>query len=125
MGVYAGFKIKAMSPQLLVTDIERSIEYYASILGFDLDFIHEDFYASVSKERYSIHLKLVDSLPRKQSDQPHERNLDVVFSVEGIDELYGELSGKPSGISQPLRQMPYGKEFYLSDPDGNVLGFIE
>jgi hypothetical protein len=25
----------------------------------------------------------------------------------------------------PLRQMPYGKEFYVRDPDGYVLGFVE
>ena len=28
-------------------------------------------------------------------------------------------------FSVPLRQMPYGVEFYVRDPDGYVLGFVE
>ena len=36
-----------MSPQLLVADIDRSIEFYTKRLGFDLDFRYEDFYAGV------------------------------------------------------------------------------
>jgi hypothetical protein len=24
-----------------------------------------------------------------------------------------------------LRDMPYGKEFYVADPDGNIIGFLE
>lgn len=33
------FKIKKMSPQFLVTDIELSIEFYTANLGFDVDFV--------------------------------------------------------------------------------------
>ena len=25
----------------------------------------------------------------------------------------------------PLRQMPYGRELYLKDPDGYILGFVQ
>jgi hypothetical protein len=25
----------------------------------------------------------------------------------------------------PLRSMPYGREFYVRDPDGYILGFVE
>jgi hypothetical protein len=28
-------------------------------------------------------------------------------------------------IVQPLRAMPYGKEFYIADPDGYILSFLE
>jgi hypothetical protein len=27
-------------------------------------------------------------------------------------------------IIQPLRAMPYGKEFYIADPDGYIIGFL-
>lgn len=40
------YKIKKMSPQLLVTDINRSIEFYTKKLGFDLDFRYDDFYST-------------------------------------------------------------------------------
>ncbi len=51
-------KIKKMSPQILVTDIGRSIEFYTKKLGFEVDFLYEDFYAGIIKNGYSIHLKL-------------------------------------------------------------------
>ena len=50
-------KIKKMSPQFLVTDIEHSIEFYTKKLGFDLEFRYEDFYAGIIKDGCSIHLK--------------------------------------------------------------------
>lgn len=28
-------------------------------------------------------------------------------------------------IIQPLRTIPYGKEFYITDPDGYIIGFLE
>lgn len=40
-------KIKKMSPQFLVADIEHSIEFYTEKLGFDVDFRYEDFYAGL------------------------------------------------------------------------------
>lgn len=49
--------IKKMSPQLLVADIDRSIEFYTTMLGFELDFRYEDFYAGIVKDGFSIHLK--------------------------------------------------------------------
>lgn len=50
-------KIKKMSPQFLVSDIGRSIEFYTKKLGFEVDFLHEDFYAGIIKNGHSIHLK--------------------------------------------------------------------
>ena len=51
-------KIKKMSPQLLVADIDHSIEFYTKKLGFNVDFRYEDFYAGIIKDGYSIHLKV-------------------------------------------------------------------
>ena len=48
-------KIKQMSPQLLVTDLERSLEFYRTELGFEIDFLYEDFYAgSAARDRVFI-----------------------------------------------------------------------
>jgi predicted enzyme related to lactoylglutathione lyase len=30
-----------------------------------------------------------------------------------------------ANITQPLRNMPYGTAFYMADPDGHILAFIE
>ena len=114
-----------MSPQFVVSDLERSIEFYTKKLGFDLDFRYEDFYSGVMKDGHSIHLKLgAPSIEERQSGRDNE-DLDVVFSVKGIEELYEEYSLKSIEFIQPLRDMAYGKEFYVTDPDGYILGFLE
>jgi catechol 2,3-dioxygenase-like lactoylglutathione lyase family enzyme len=113
---------KQMSPQLPVTHIERSIEFYTKKLGFSLDFRYEDFYAGIIKDGYSIHLKSGDS---PGNDKKNKEDLNITFSVESIESVYEELLSKSIDIVQPLRDMPYGKEFYIADPDGNRIAFLE
>jgi catechol 2,3-dioxygenase-like lactoylglutathione lyase family enzyme len=114
--------IKGMSPQLSVADIEHSIEFYTKKLGFSLDFKYEDFYAGIVKDGQSIHLKS-GTPPGK--DEKNKEDLAIIFSVDSIERLYEEVLGKSIEIVQPLRDMPYGREFYLADPDGNRIGFVE
>jgi len=118
-------RIKKMSPQLLVTDIERSIEFYTKSLGFDVEFRYEDFYSGIVKDGYTIHLKLGEISIEERRTRRNNEDLDIVFSVEGIEELYEEMAATTVEITQPLRNAPYGKEFYISDPDGYILAFLE
>lgn len=113
---------KKMSPQLSVVSIERSLEFYTKKLGFSLDFRYEDFYAGIMKDGHSIHLKSGDipDLNTKNRD-----DLDITFSVDNIVRLYEEFLRKSIDIIQPLRDMPYGREFYIADPDGNHLAFLQ
>jgi catechol 2,3-dioxygenase-like lactoylglutathione lyase family enzyme len=118
-------RIKKMSPQFHVADMERSLEFYTKVLGFDIDFRYEDFYAGIVKDGCSIHLKLLDSTSIEKSESKRSKeDLDLVFSVDGIEDLYQELSNKPVTFVQPLRNMPYGKEFYVTDPDGYIIAFL-
>lgn len=117
-------RIRKMSPQLLVADIEYSIEFYTKKLGFDVDFRYEDFYAGIVKDGYSIHLKVGRSLGQRENKRIME-DLDIIFSVDNIEGLYEELSSKSVEFTQSLREMPYGKEFYVADPDGHIIAFLE
>jgi len=118
-------RIKKMSPQLLVADIDRSIEFYTGTLGFDVDFRYEDFYAGIMKDGYSIHLKKGKPSKEERENRRNNEDLEIVFSVDGIEGLYEELSNKSVEFAQSLRVMPYGKEFYVADPDGNIIAFME
>ena len=124
MEALTNFKIKSMSAQLLVADIDRSLRFYTEVLGFRIDFQYEDFYVGLVKDGCSIHLKSVRTLPR-QGENKGTEDLDLVFSVFDLEHLYEILSGKAIDIVQPLRQMPYGKEFYIADPDGYMICFFE
>jgi len=118
-------KIKRMSPQFLVTDIEHSIEFYTKKLGFDLEFRYEDFYAGIIKDSYSLHLKFGKPSIEERKSKRENEDLDVIFSVEGVENLYEEFVNKSVEIIQPLCDRPYGKEFYIADPDSYILAFLE
>jgi catechol 2,3-dioxygenase-like lactoylglutathione lyase family enzyme len=117
-------KIKKMSPLFLVADIDRSIEFYTKMLGFDIDFRYEEFYAGIIKDGCSIHLKLGKPSADERKNRKNNDDLDLVFSVDDIENLYQELSNKPIEFVQPIREMPYGKEFYVADPDGYIIAFL-
>jgi len=116
-----------MSPQLQVADIHRSIDFYKNKLGFNLDFFYEDFYAGIVKDGFSIHLKSgTPSIGERRNRRDNEDiDIDIVFSVDNIRDLYDEYSNKSVEFIQQLRDMPYGKEFYVSDPDGYIIAFLE
>ena len=116
-------KIKGIALQFLIADLERALEFYMNKLGFEKSFQYEDFYAGVARDDQIIHLKLADpeDLPQPK-DKDH---LDVNCAVEGIEALYEEWTNQAVEMRQPLREMPYGREFYIADPEGHVQGFVE
>ncbi len=114
-----------MSPLFVVVDLERSIKFYIQELGFEIDFRYEDFYAGIVRNIYSVHLKSGDPDGNERVRNAENEHLDLYFSVEGIDTLFESMKNRPITITQSLRQMPYGREFYIADPDGYILGFLE
>lgn len=125
MAVVAHPKIKKMSPQFVVADMDRSIEFYTKRLGFDIDFRYEDFYVGIIKDGFSIHLKTGQPLVGERQHKKDHEHLDITFSIEDIEYLYEEFLSKSAKVTQLLREMPYGKEFYVSDPDGYIIAFLE
>ena len=117
--------IKKMSPQLLVADLDRSIEFYTKKLGFDVEFRYEDFYAGIIKDGFSIHLKSGNPSAEERKNKRQNEDLDIVFSVEGVEDLYSEFLNRAVEMVQQLCDRPYGKEFYIADPDGYILAFLE
>ncbi|HVY75654.1 MAG TPA: VOC family protein [Puia sp.] len=125
MNTIMNARIKKMSPQLLVSDLNRSIEFYTTKLGFEVDFRYEDFYAGIVLEGHSVHLKAGKPSAEERMNKRKNEDLDIVFTIEGIEGLYEAFSNKAVEIIQPLRAMPYGKEFYVADPDGYIIAFLE
>ena len=117
--------IKNMSPQLLVADIDRSIEFYTKQLDFEVEFRYQGFYAGIIKDGFSVHLKSGHPSHEERKNKQENEDLDIVFSVQKVEDLYKEYLGKGIEILQPLCDRPYGKEFYIVDPDGYVLAFLE
>jgi len=114
-----------VAPVFRVTQLSRTIAYYREKLGFDLEFCYEGFYASVCREGCHVHLQCASPTPRDQLAFERAEHIDACFVVQAIEGLWTSIASVGAATTVPLRKMPYGKEFYIRDPDGYILGFIE
>lgn len=117
--------LKSMSPLLLVSDLDRSIAFYTTALGFSVQFRYEDFYAGIARDGYSVHLKQTVPLAEEREYKRRNEHVDITFSIAEIEQFYDLLSSGYVPMVQPLRDMPYGREFYVADPDGYIIAFLE
>jgi len=118
--------INAIVPQFLVDDLGRAIAYYRDQLGFELDFQYEDFYASVSRDGFAIHLKCGSKSAADREFRKENEHLDAYIAVSGVRSLFTELEGRGARLIKPLTEEPWGCiDFYVEDPDGNILCFSE
>jgi catechol 2,3-dioxygenase-like lactoylglutathione lyase family enzyme len=124
--VKAGARITSLAPQFLVDDLSTAIAYYRDKLGFELDFVYESFYASVSRGGFSIHLKCA---PKTVADRAHRKqneHLDAYVGVQGIDAFFDELTSRGAHILRSLERRAWGtRDFYVEDPDGYILCLSE
>jgi uncharacterized glyoxalase superfamily protein PhnB len=119
-------RLTGIAPQFLVDDLERAIEYYCRCLGFELDFRYEAFYASVSRDGCTIHLKCA---PKTEVDRVHRKqheHLDAYIGVSNAAALHDELRSRGALVTRSLEERPWScRDFYVEDPDGYILCFSE
>ena len=72
-----------------------------------------------------IHLSCSAPTVRDQAAFEADEHLDACFVVTGAAALSARFAAAGAPFSVPLRTMPYGTEFYVRDPDGYILGFVE
>lgn len=110
---------------LLVADLDRSLAYYRERLGFDVVFFHRGFYASIERDGCALHLKQAHPMFRDQAAFEAAGHLDACFAARDARRLSSQLAERGAVFSVPLREMPYGIEFHVRDPDGHILGFVQ
>ena len=118
-------KLKYVAPVFQVADLKRSIAYYRDQLGFDLEFDYEGFYASVIRDGCRVHLNSCAPPERDQRAFEAAEHLDACFGIADAEALANAFASAGAVFLVKLRNMPYGKEFYVRDPDGYILGFIQ
>ncbi len=118
-------RLTHLAPVLRVVDLPRALAFYRDQLGFQLEFCYEDFYAGVVRDGRHIHLRSAPPTPRDQAAFERDEQIDVCLVVEDAEALSASLAAAGVPFTVPLRQMPYGIEFYARDPDGDVLGFVQ
>ncbi len=122
-------KIVCAEPQLFVTDIKRSCEFFQQKLGFSLVFTYGEppYYAQVARDAAHLNLRCVERPVIESAVRDREQLLSVSMTVATADEiklLYLEFQSAGVAFTQTLKKQPWGaKNFIVNDPDGNLLLF--
>jgi catechol 2,3-dioxygenase-like lactoylglutathione lyase family enzyme len=121
--------IVCAEPQLLVTDIKRSCEFFRVKLGFSPVFSYgkPPYYAQVGRDGARLNLRWVDRPVIESTIRDREELLAVSMTVATAEEiklLFLEFQSAEVTFHQTLKKQPWGaKNFIVKDPDGNLLLF--
>jgi uncharacterized glyoxalase superfamily protein PhnB len=121
--------IVCAEPQLFVTDIKKSCEFFREKLGFSLVFSYGDppYYAQVARDAARLNLRCVEAPIIQSTLRAREELLSVSMTVATAQEiklLFLEFQSAGVAFHQPLKKQPWGaKNFIVKDPDGNLLLF--
>jgi catechol 2,3-dioxygenase-like lactoylglutathione lyase family enzyme len=119
----------AAEPQLFVSDIKASCEFFASKLGFEVAYVHGDppFAGQVSRDGAALNLRCVDQPVIDGGLREREDLLSAAMTVNSaaeIKQLYLEFQAQGVAFHHTLKREPWGaRTFVVKDPDGNLLLF--
>lgn len=111
-----------------VCDVQRSVDFYADVLGFDRRFVSDDAsFAIVVHGDAALHFLHADDEGSLTATANH---ISVYIWVRQLDAVYSRYREKldllPEGRVRPPFDQPYGmREFHVKDPDGCLLFFGE
>src|SRR5262245_22116587 len=116
-------RVTSFAPQFLVDDLRRSMTYYQK-LGFTFRDPWAGFYAIGVMDGLELHLK---EAPKDDSYRQYRReheHLDAAAGGDGIEAFYEKCNANGANILRPLTPTEWGTmDFYIEDPDGNVISF--
>ena len=129
------YDLKSLSPNLMVENVEKAIEFYQNILGFKVTSsvplgrdpkILQWCSMRLGDVEIMLHLRenLEEELPALK-DIKISASLTFFIDVENLNELYEKVKDKVE-IVQDLHNTFYGTtEFAIKDLGGYILTFAE
>jgi uncharacterized glyoxalase superfamily protein PhnB len=121
--------LNSIAAQLFVADIQASFDFYASKLGFTVDFVYGDppFYAQVTRDNARLSFRHVDKPVFAGDIREREGLLSAsitVASANEIKQLFSNYQDTNVTFHQTLKTEPWGAiTFIVADPDGNLILF--
>jgi catechol 2,3-dioxygenase-like lactoylglutathione lyase family enzyme len=113
-------------PQLFVSDIKVSCDFFTGMLGFSIIFVYGEppFYAQVARDGVRLNLRHVDAPLIDPAIRAREDWLSASINVDDVKQLYLEFQTAGVAFHQTLRKEPWGATTFIArDPDGNLLLF--
>ena len=122
----------SLAPNLIVSDVSRSIAFYRDVLGFVVEVTVPDaapfVFAIVRSAEVRIFLNAPEDATAEYptlKNRPLGGTFTLFIGVVGIHDLHRELESKVKMI-MPIERKWYGTtEFAFEDPDGYVITIAE
>jgi len=119
--------VLSAEPQLFVSDIIASCQFYVRKLGFEVAFQYGEppFYAQVFRDGARLNLRKVGGPVFDAGFRAREVDaLSATLTADDPKRLYLEYQAAGASFHQPLRTEPWGaRSFIVQDPDGNLIAF--
>ena len=128
-------KFNSLIPELSVSSIETSKDFYVNKLGFKIEYERkEDKFIFISFENNQIMLQEINNnWSVGLLEYPFGRGINFEMTVSNIDELYNKVKASNITLFKDLMISNYRKdnktivqkEFLIQDPDGYLLRFCD
>ena len=125
-------QFNSLIPELSVTDINKSKEFYLN-LGFKIKYERpEDKFCFLELEQNQIMIEQTnDNWNTGDLEYPFGRGINISMSISNVEELYNDIKNKNIKLFKELEIHTYrvddkeyqDKEFLIQDPDGYLLRF--
>ena len=125
-------KFNKLIPELSVTNINKSKQFYTSI-GFKIMYERiQDKFCFLELEGNQIMIQEENNVWNVgEMEYPFGRGINISMTVKNVEKLYNNLKNQKIKIFQELEIHPYqvnekiyeDKEFLIQDPDGYLLRF--
>ena len=119
-------ELKKLTPNLVVSSIEKSLAFYRDVLGFKVTITVPDaapyVFVAVQSGGVEVFLNSTESVPEKVT---FGSSISLYIEVASIKDLHDTLRARVA-IAIPLEKKFYGMtEFAIYDPDGYMIIFGE
>ena len=111
---------------LMVTDLERSAEFYTNVLGFEITrkFSPAKNIEIIFLKAGDVSIELVCNKNLKVEDRG--KGITMGFKVDSLDEAMALMKGNGIEIARgPIQVSPVTRFFFIKDPDGFEIQIVE
>ena len=122
-------------PELSVTDINKTREFYVDILGFKICYERpEDKFIFVEKDGNQIMLEQInDNWNVGKMEYPFGRGINFEMTISDVDAVYERIEKAGMKLFRKMEVKDYEcgdetvhqKQFLIQDPDGYLLRFVD
>jgi catechol 2,3-dioxygenase-like lactoylglutathione lyase family enzyme len=117
-------QLTSVVTQLRTTDLEASIAFYTTVLGFTVEFRYSDFYAGLRGAGHVVHLKLSDAPDPSIAFVESEGHFHLYFNTPDVEAVAASLKRHGVTLMHDVHQTEWQtRECIARDNEGHVLYF--